>query len=410
MRSDPGSNEDVNAKMRSHLIAFLGILSALSSGCQVSHALKQPIPASGAIGIEDERTRRIGEIIRETMRKEGVPGVSIAVIDQGQIVWAQGFGWRDAAKRLPVDTDTQFQVGSISKPVTALGVLLLKQSGQIDLDKDVNGYFKDWHLDSKWPDKPVTLRLLLCHRAGMVPHGCLGYEESRQLPSLLEVLNSRHDIAGWLTGNYFGTVKVAKPPGSDFDYSTGGYCVVQKAVEDVTGQPFELAMDELLLQPLGMSRSHFIQPPPETEANIAQGYCRWRGILYHGRWCVFTEKAGAGLWSTPQDLARMIVAVQKAQAGDRQGPVSPAIAQEFLTPQFDAHMGMGVFLDGEGVGRGFFHSGENLGYFARFGAGVNVHRAWVIMTNGKKDRFGPIMKAIAQEFGWSQPSEGVREK
>jgi CubicO group peptidase (beta-lactamase class C family) len=229
----------------------------------------------------------------------------------------------------------------------------------------VNGYFKDWRLDSKWPDKPVTLRLLLCHRAGMVPHGCLGYEESRKLPSLLEVLNSRHVLAGWLTGDYFGTIKVRRPPGSGFDYSTGGYCIVQKVVEDVTGRPFETTIDELLLRPLEMSRSHFIQPPPQTEANIAQGYCRWRGILYHGRWNVFTEKAGEG-----------------------QGPVSPAVAEQFLTPQFDGWMGMGVFLDGQGTNRGFFHAGETLGYFAHFGAGGEVRNVSVLVAVGVVSRIG----------------------
>ncbi len=176
--------------MRLHHATFLTILAVLSSGCQVRQALKQPIPASAAVGAQDERTQRIGEVIRDAMRKEGIPGVSVAVIDGGQIAWAQGFGWRDVGKRLPVDTDTQFQVASISKPVTALAVLKLQEAGQLDLDRDVNGYFKDWHLDSKWPDKPVTLRLLLCHRAGMVPHGFLGYGESKAPLTLQDVLNS----------------------------------------------------------------------------------------------------------------------------------------------------------------------------------------------------------------------------
>lgn len=396
--------------MRLRLAAFLIVLVVVSAGCQVSRALRQPIPASAAVGVQNERTQRIAEVIRDTMRKENIPGVSVAVIDGGQIAWAQGFGWRDVGKRLPVDTETQFQAGSISKPVTALAVLKLEEAGRLDLDKDVNGYFKDWRLDSKWPDKPVTLRLLLCHRAGMVPHGSLSYEEGREIPSLLEVLNSRHDLAGWLTDDYFGTIEVRRPPGSGFDYSTGGYCVVQKVVEDVAGRPFETTLDELLLGPLGMSRSHFIQPPPQTEANIAQGYCRWKGILYRGRWHVSAEKAGSGLWSTPHDLARLILAVQKARAGGTQGPVSPAVAEQFLTSQFDEWMGMGVFLDGRGEGRAFFHSGETLGYFACFGAGVEIERGWVIMTNGKKNRLDPITQAIVKEFAWLQPGKDAREK
>jgi CubicO group peptidase (beta-lactamase class C family) len=397
--------------MRACLTIILGTLVVLGSGCQISRTLKRPIPASSGIGIHDERTERIGEIIRETMRKEGVPGVSVAVIDQGEIVWAQGFGWRDIAKRLPVDTDTQFQVGSISKPVTALGVLLLKQSGQIDLDKDVNGYFKDWHLDSKWPDKPVTLRLLLCHRAGMIPHGFAGYGESKDPPTLLEVLNKRHTLAGWLTGNLLGSIKVAYPPGSDFRYSGGGYCVVQKVMEDVMGEPFETVMSKTLLEPLQMNRSHFHQPPLEQEiGNTARGYAWMKTVAYGGRWGVFPQKAAAGLWTTPQDLARLIVAIQKAKAGQAAGPISPAIAEEFLTPQFGGPTGIGVFLDGEGDNRGFFHGGENLGYGARFGAGVSNGRGWVIMTNAQKDRFTPVLKAIVTEFGWLQPDNGTGEK
>ena len=345
------------------------------------------------------------------MRKEGIPGVSVAVIDGGEIVWAQGFGWRDVGKRLPVDTDTQFQVASISKPVTALAVLKLKESGQLDLDKDVNGYFKDWRLDSKWPDKPITLRLLLCHRAGMVPHGFLGYSDSKAPPTLLEVLNKRNALADWLTGNYLGSIKVAYPPGSEFRYSGGGYCVVQKVVEDVTGEPFDVAMSKTLLEPLQMNRSHFHQPPLEQETdNTARGYGWIKTVAYGGRWGVYPQKAAAGLWTTPQDLAKLIIAVQKAKAGQTTGPISPAIAEEFLTPQFDGSTGMGVFLDGDPNNRGFWHAGGNLGYVARFGAAVSNDRGWVIMTNAEKDRFTPIVKAIAEEFGWLRPGKGAWEK
>jgi CubicO group peptidase (beta-lactamase class C family) len=382
---------------------LLGVVVLLGSGCQVNRALKQPIPTSSAAGIQDERAERIGQVIRDMMRKEGIPGVSVAVIDRGQIVWAQGFGYRDIAKRLPVDTDTQFQAGSISKPVTALGVLRLKESGQFDLDKDVNGYLKDWRLDSRWPDKPVTLRLLLCHRAGMVPPGFIGFSEAREPPSLVEVL-TKHLLMN-------GPVKVSHPPGSEFRYSGGGYCVVQKAMEDVTGQPFEMVMSKTLLEPLQMNRSHFRQPPLEQETgNAARGYGWMKTLAYGGRWGVFPQKAAAGLWTTPQDLAKLIMAVQKAKSGEAAGPISLPIAEEFLKPQFDGSTGMGIFLDGEGETRGFFHAGSNRGYFARFGASVSNGRAWVIMTNAQKDSFSPILQAITQELGWIAPGKGAWEK
>jgi len=313
------------------------------------------------------------------------------VIDHGQLAWAQGYGWRDAGRRLPVDTETQFQAGSISKPVTALGVLLLNAAGIVELDKDVNCYLKDWRLDSKYTNGPVTLRQLLCHRAGMVPHGFLGFCENREPPSLLDVLSKHYFLNG--------PVKVKYQPGSRNTYSGGGYCVAQKVVEDVTAEPFEVAMSRLLLQPLGMSRSHFQQPPLDT-TNTARGYGGVQRVFFPGRWRVFPQKAAAGLWSTPQDLARLIVAVQKAKAGEAVGPISPAIAGASLNPQFDEWQGMGFRLDGESMGRGFFHYGQNLGYFAGFGAGISNGRGWVIMTNAQKERIGPIVKAIGKEF-WS---------
>jgi hypothetical protein len=71
---------------------------------------------------------------------------------------------------------------------------------------------------------------------------------------------------------------------------------------------------------------------------------------------------------------------------------------------------MGICLDGEGENRGFFHAGSNLGYFARFGASVSNGRGWIIMTNAQKNHFGPILQAIAQEFGWLPPDKGAWER
>jgi CubicO group peptidase (beta-lactamase class C family) len=256
-------------------LVFLLPMIALGSGCHTSRLVHEPIPASSTVGTQDGRTERIGQVVRETMRRQKVPGISVAVIDHGQLVWAQGFGLRDVERRLPVDTNTQFQAGSISKPVSALGVLLLSGVGKVELDRDVNSYLKGWHLASRYTNVPVTLRQLLCHRAGMVPHGFQGFRETRTPPSLLDVL----------TKHYFlnGPVRVKYLPGSRNKYSGGGYCVAQKVVEDVTAEPFEVAMSQLLLQPLRMSRSDFHQPPSDT-MNTARGYGGVRSLIFPGRW------------------------------------------------------------------------------------------------------------------------------
>lgn len=375
------------------------IMVAVCVGCQTSRALKEPIPASKAIGIEDERTERIGRVIRETMRIERIPGLSIAVVERGRVVWAQGFGWRDVKRRLPVDVDTQFQAGSISKPLTALGILVLSASGEVDLDTNVNVYLRGWQLNNPFTNHPVTLRELLCHRAGMVPSRFIGYDEGERVPSLSEVLKERHFSL------LNGPIKVVQPPGSVYCYSGGGYCVVQKVVEDVAHKPFEDAMSDLVLKPIGMNRSNFQQPPQDTN-NIACGYGSLMALLGGGSWFVYPQKAAAGLWTTPQDLARFIISVQEAQAGRTTGAISPAVAHEFLKPQFDPWQGIGIRLDGSGEDRGFYHAGENVGFVARFGATVSMDRGWVIMTNDRKPKFAPILNSIVHEFGWKGKDNG----
>src|SRR5262249_13794429 len=184
----------------------------------------------------------------------------------------------------------------------------------------------------------------------MVPHGFMGFREPSEMPSLLDIL-SRHYC-------FNGPVRVKYPPGSRNKYSGGGYCAAQKVVEDVTGEPFEVAMSRLAFQPLGMRRSDFRQPPLDTR-NVARGDGGMRSLLFPGRWRVFPQKAAAELWSTPQDLAQLIVALQKAKAGTAVGPISPALAESALKAQFDEWQAMGFRLDGEGEGRGFYHYGEN---------------------------------------------------
>jgi CubicO group peptidase (beta-lactamase class C family) len=167
----------------------------------------------------------------------------------------------------------------------------------------------------------------------------------------------------------------------------------------VTGEPFESAMNELILQPLGMSRSHFQQPPRETN-NIARGYGWMLAISGGGRWRVLPEKAMGGLWSTPTDLGHFIIAVQEANAGKTIGPITPAMAHNYLTAQFDTWQAMGIRLAGPPPNQEFYHAGENFGYYMRLGAGVSNGRGWVIMTNAQKPSFGAILQSIRKEFGW----------
>ena len=129
--------------------------------------------------------------IAERMEHHRVPGVSVAVMDEHQIVWAKGYGLKDAETGGPVTPETLFQAASISKPVAALAVHRLVEDGVLDLDADVNDYLRSWTLPENdfTRERPVTLRGILWHRAGITQHGFPGYPSGTELPTVPDILD-----------------------------------------------------------------------------------------------------------------------------------------------------------------------------------------------------------------------------
>src|SRR5574341_1048525 len=130
------------------------------------------------------------QTLRQRMAYYHTPGVSIAVINDFEIQWAQGFGRRDVRSTSRVTTKTLFQAGSISKPIFALAVMRLVQDGQLDLDEDIHCYLSSWHVPANEGWQPrITLRQLLSHSAGLTVHGFPGYQASEKVPTVKQVLS-----------------------------------------------------------------------------------------------------------------------------------------------------------------------------------------------------------------------------
>jgi CubicO group peptidase (beta-lactamase class C family) len=222
----------------------------------------------------------------------------------------------------------------------------------------------------------VTLRRLLSHSAGLTVHGFRGYAEGGLVPTLLQVLN------GELPANS-APVRVDLVPGSKWRYSGGGYCVLQQLITDVTGKPFPQAAEELVMRPLGMTRSTYRQPLPEDLARDAAWGHDNTGRPIRGRWQVHPEMAAAGLWTTPSDLARAVIEVQRAYQGKSQRFLTTALVRTMLEKQAGDY-GLGFAVRGAGRTKMFSHGGSNIGFKCQLTAHAETGQGAVVMTNGDR--------------------------
>lgn len=352
---------------------------------EVENGLRPPVL------VEGDKTWSIAE----RMKHYGVPGLSIAVIRDSKIEWAKGYGLADVEGNKPVTPSTLFQAGSISKPVSAMGALVLVQEGKLSLTADVNGYLKSWKLpgNEHTAKAPVTLERLLSHTAGLTVHGFPGYAAGAPVPTVPQVLD------GASPANT-APVRADLDPGTQYRYSGGGYTIAQLAMTDVTGQAFPALMQRLVLGPLGMKESTFDQPLPAALVPEAAAGYREGGAPVEGKRHVYPEMAAAGLWTTPSDLARFAVGVQKMLAGGK-GPLSKATIENMLTPRLDDYA-LGFAIRDDGDVKYFSHGGADEGFQAQLTASEKRGYGAVLMTNSDRGYLlmDEVMRSIAAAYYW----------
>ena len=344
----------------------------------------------------DPPGKRMG--LADRMAHYQVPGLSIAVINNYQIEWAKGFGVLEAGKKTPVTTGTIFQSGSTAKPIVATAALYFVEAGDLDLDSNVNTKLVSWKIPENelTAQSPVTLRRLLSHNAGIPYIPLHGYAQGREIPSRQQILDGEPPANS-------KPVEVKIVPGSQFSYSNGGYIVVEQLLSDVAGEPFDMIMQDIILDPLGLDSSTFKYPLPQNLApNAASGH--WAdGVVISGGWHTFPEMGtGASLWSTPSDLANFYIDLMLTYTGQSEKVISQEMAVEMLTPQIEDR-GLGPWVIDEGGDLFYFgHPGHNDGYksysvfYPKRGQGL------VIMTNSDAGDalIYEILNSVTVEYGW----------
>lgn len=326
--------------------------------------------------------------IEDRMKELGVTGLSIAVINNGVIEWAKGYGMADVSENQKVTTETMFLAGSISKPVAATRALQLYENGTIDLDANINDYLVNWKLpDNEFTkEEKVTTRRILDHSAGLTVWGFPGYEREQSIPSTADILDGK--------GNT-DSVRVYKKPGESWQYSGGGYTIMQQMISDIEEKRFPDLMQEHVLDPLGMTKSTYENPLPEKYHDLAASGYLSDGSEVKGKWHVYPEMAAAGLWTTPSQLVMWAKEIMQVYQSQEDGLLKAKTTNEMLTLS-TGNYGLGIVVEDHT----FVHFGADKGFRAQLVGWKDRPVAYVIMVNSDNSNviFREVLLSIVQEY------------
>lgn len=255
---------------------FPRLLAASLLLLNCTSALTQPALPSG-----------IDELVRGEMEKQQIPGIALAVVREGKVVFANGYGLANVELQVPAGTNTIFQGGSIGKQFTAAAVMMLARDGKLSLDETLSRYLGD--VPPSWKD--ITIRHLLTHTSGLTQYTpSFDYRRDYTEEELLANIQS---------------VPLAFAPGEKFEYSNAGYVTLGIVIRRVTGRYYGDFLKERIFTPLGMSTARVISEAAIVP-NRAAGYLLYEGRLVNQPWVAPTlnRTADASLYFTVLDLAK----------------------------------------------------------------------------------------------------------
>jgi len=235
-------------------------------------------------------------IMVANLRDKHVAGATVAVVKDGALLFAKGYGYADVAKRRPIDAERSlFRIGSTSKLFTWTAVMQLVEQGKLDLDADVNRYL-DFKIPATFP-QPITLRHIMTHTPGFEEDGRdLISDDSAKIPAL----------GGWLATHIPGRVR---PPGTFASYSNYATALAGYIVQRASGIPWDDYIEQRVLAPLGMAQTTTRQPlPARLRTDMSDGYV-WAGGAYMPKKFEIVEPMPAGsIAASASDMAKFMIA------------------------------------------------------------------------------------------------------
>jgi CubicO group peptidase (beta-lactamase class C family) len=382
----------------------------------------QDVPATGAAV---SSLAAFDQGMLALLKKYDVPGGSLAVMRDGRLILARGYGFADVENKVPVQPDSLFRLASVSKTVTAIGVMKLVEQGKLSLDKPALEL-----LDSLKPAPgqtitpaftKVTVRHLLWHAGGWdrdkVPGGYDPMFQSSQVTRALGVPSPAActDVIRWMLSR-----PLDNDPGQKYAYSNFGYCILGRIVEKVSGKPYETFIRQEVLAPVGIGRMWIGSSLPRGRrpgevifydapdaARVSSVFPELPGLVPapYGAWDLRTLDSHGGWIGSAIDIARLIKAIDFDLPGSSTFLKKESIQQmlarpaaPIASPSDAAFYGFGMRVR-PGAGNGnWWHTGSLPGTATQYVRDGRDRMAWVILLNR---RAGRELSADLDRLGWN---------
>lgn len=322
----------------------------------------------------------MAQTIETKMQEEKIPGLAIAVVDDQNIIWSQGFGVRDKDTQQPVDADTRFRAGSITKVFTALAIMQLAEQAKLNITDPLANHLPGFSINSRFGNTDdITLSSVLSHTSGLPSQ----YVEGMWTQSVPSNNTPYKKLAAHLKNGY-----VTYPAGTTWSYSNVGMSLLGGVIDNVSGLTYQDYVAEHILKPLDMNRSEVAQNL--TGDNSAASYSvKSRNPVIEA---TLRDTPAGGLNTTVHDLARFIQMVNAQGSYRKQSIIRAASLKAMFekpelanstTPSFT---GLGWVVDNSGriLGNGqqiVSHDGGTIGHNSRMVIAPDAKLGVVVIAN-----------------------------
>ncbi len=364
---------------KSFLVAAAAWFAFACQSTRADSAANKP-----AEGYQDV-AERLQKLIEHELRTKAIPACSIALVDGAETVWSAGFGVADPQRQTPATAETAYRVGSVSKLFTDIAVMQLVERGELDLDAPVTDYLPEFQPRNPFK-KPITLRQLMCHRAGLVREPPVGNYFDPTEPSLADTVRSLNRTA------------LVYPPEMRIKYSNAGVGVVGYVLEKTQREPFAEYLDKAVLRPLAMRHSGFVAKPKIASRLAKATMWAYDGRTFAAPTFLLGTSAAGNLYSTAGDLSRFLIALLNGGQIDGQTLLKPeTLAQmwrlQFAKPADQTGYGLGFHVSSLDGRRRVSHAGAVYGFSTQLSALPEAKLGVAVMAS--KDVTNGVTRRIA---------------